>query len=124
MKILMIEWDSFGKEDIEEAFCAEGHDLVLFPVSIDGDLDTSFEIRQRLLAALHQEVPDFVFSVNYFPMVSSICNDEGLRYISWIYDAPYARLYSQTVLNPCNRVYVFDKELCLEFQNDSFIKSW
>lgn len=49
MKILMIEWDSFGKEDIEEAFCAEGHDLVLFPVSIDGDLDTSFEIRQRLL---------------------------------------------------------------------------
>ena len=61
MKILMIEWDSFGKEDIEEAFCAEGHDLVLFPVSIDGDLDTSFEIRQRLLAALHQEVPDFVF---------------------------------------------------------------
>ena len=117
MKILMIEWDSFGKEDIEEAFCAEGHDLVLFPVSIDGDLDTSFEIRQRLLAALHQEVPDFVFSVNYFPMVSSICNDEGLRYISWIYDAPYARLYSQTVLNPCNRVYVFDKELCLEFQN-------
>ena len=117
MKILMFEWDSFGKEDIEEAFCAEGHDLVLFPVSIDGDLDTSFEIRQRLLAALHQEVPDFVFSVNYFPMVSSICNDEGLRYISWIYDAPYARLYSQTVLNPCNRVYVFDKELCLEFQN-------
>ena len=91
MKILMFEWDSFGKEDIEEAFCAEGHDLVLFPVSIDGDLDTSFEIRQRLLAALHQEVPDFVFSVNYFPMVSSICNDEGLRYISWIYDAPYAR---------------------------------
>ena len=117
MKILMIEWDSFGKEDIEGAFCAEGHDLVLFPVSIDGDLDTSFEIRQRLLAALHQEVPDFVFSVNYFPMVSGICNDEGLRYISWIYDAPYARLYSQTVLNPCNRVYVFDKELCLEFQN-------
>ena len=26
-------------------------------------------------------------------------------------------MYSQTVLNPCNRVYVFDKELCLEFQN-------
>lgn len=117
MKVLMIEWDSFGKEDIEEAFCAEGHDLVLFPVSVDEDLDTPSGLGERLPFVLHQEVPDLVFSVNYFPAVSMICEEEGIRYISWIYDAPYARLYSQTVLNPCNRVYVFDKELCLEFRN-------
>lgn len=117
MKVLMIEWDSFGKEDIEEAFCAEGHDLVLFPVSVDEDLDTPSGLGERLPFVLHQEVPDLVFSVNYFPAVSMICEEEGIRYISWIYDAPYARLYSQTVLNPCNHVYVFDKELCLEFRN-------
>lgn len=117
MKVVFIEWESFGKEDVKKAFFAEGHDLVLFPVSVDEDLDKPSALKERLPSLLHQEAPDVVFSINYFPAVSSICNEERVRYISWIYDAPYVRLYSQTVLNPCNKVYVFDKELCMEFRN-------
>ena len=37
------------------------------------------------------------------------------RYISWIYDSPYVMLYSYTAINPCNTIYVFDKEDYLEF---------
>ncbi len=117
MKILFIEWDSFGKEDIKEAFCEEGHELVLFPVSMDEDLDDAPELEEKLWSVLRRETPVIVFSVNYFPAVSNVCSKAGIRYISWIYDAPYVRLYSQTVLNPCNQVYVFDKELCMEFRN-------
>lgn len=117
MKILFIEWESFGKEDVKEAFCAEGHELVSFPVSVEEELDDAPVLEGRLSLVLHQEVPDIVFSINYFPAISNVCNREGIGYISWIYDAPYVRLYSQTILNPCNRVYVFDKELCMEFRN-------
>ena len=117
MKILFIEWDSFGKEDIKEAFYMEGHELILFPVSMEEDLDDAPELEGRLSAVLHQETPAIVFSINYFPAISNTCNREGIRYISWVYDAPYVRLYSQTVLNPCNCVYVFDRELCMEFRN-------
>lgn len=117
MKVLFVEWDSFGKEDMKEAFCAEGHELILFPVSMEEDLDDAPELEGRLAAVLHQEVPAIVFSINYFPAISNTCSREGIRYISWIYDAPYVRLYSQTILNPCNQVYVFDKELCMEFRN-------
>lgn len=117
MKILFIDWESFGKEDVKAAFRAEGHELVSFPISVEEELDDAPVLEGRLSLVLHQEVPDIVFSINYFPAVSNVCNRECIRYISWIYDAPYVRLYSQTILNPCNRVYVFDKELCMEFRN-------
>ena len=88
MKILFIEWDSFGKEDIKEAFCEEGHELVLFPVSMDEDLDDAPELEEKLWSVLRRETPAIVFSVNYFPAVSNVCSKAGIRYISGIYDAP------------------------------------
>lgn len=114
MKILFLEWASFGNEDMKEAFRQEGHTLVCFPFSNkEARQDTATE--KRLTEFLHKETPDFVFSFNYFPLVSNVCRQENIRYISWIYDSPYVMLYSYTVINPCNTIYVFDKELYLEF---------
>ncbi len=42
---------------------------------------------------------------------------EAVKYISWIYDSPYVMLYSYTAVNPCNEIYVFDRELYMEFHN-------
>ena len=33
MKILNIEWEAFGLEDIKDAFAAEGYDVSGFPFS-------------------------------------------------------------------------------------------
>lgn len=116
MKILFIEWASFGNNDIKEAFTAEGHTVVCFPFSNkDSRCDT--EIESELTSSLRKEAPDAVFSFNYFPVISNVCKKENIRYISWIYDSPYVLLYSYTVINPCNEVYVFDKELYLEFHH-------
>ncbi len=116
MKILFIEWASFGNEDIKEAFTAEGHTVICFPFSNrDGRQDT--EIAAELTCALHRETPDVVFSFNYFPVISNVCKKEDIKYISWIYDSPYVMLYSYTAINPCNIIYVFDKEVYLEFHN-------
>ncbi|MDE6750921.1 MAG: glycosyltransferase [Lachnospiraceae bacterium] len=114
MKILFIEWASFGNEDMKEAFCKEGHILVCFPFS-NKDSRRDEAIEAELASALHREVPDMVFSFNYFPVISNVCKKENIRYISWIYDSPYVMLYSYTTINPCNTIYVFDKELYLEF---------
>lgn len=114
MKILFLEWASFGNEDMKEAFRQEEHTLVCFPFSNkETRQDTATE--KQLTETLHRDTPDFVFSFNYFPLVSNVCRQENIRYISWIYDSPYVMLYSYTVINPCNTIYVFDKELYLEF---------
>lgn len=65
MKILYIEWNSFGNEDMKEAFQAEGHTLICFPFSNkEGRHDESVE--SSLMGVLCKEVPDAVFSFNYF----------------------------------------------------------
>lgn len=114
MKILFIEWASYGNEDMKEAFRKEGHSLVCFPF-FNKDARNDGSAVAGLPAVLHKETPDVVFSFNYFPIVSNVCKQENIRYISWIYDSPYVMLYSYTAINPCNTIYVFDKDIYLEF---------
>lgn len=114
MKILFIEWNSFGNADMKEALALEGHAVAVFPFSNEAPRRGE-EIERELADAMHRESPDAVFSFNYFPVISHVCKKEDIRYISWIYDSPYVMLYSYTVINPCNTIYVFDKELYMEF---------
>ena len=114
MKILFIEWASFGNADMKDAFTEEGHEVVCFPFS-NKDARRDEEIEKALASRLHETVPDAVFSFNYFPLISNVCKREGLPYISWIYDSPYVMLYSYTAINPCNAIHVFDRALCRDF---------
>ena len=114
MKILFIEWASFGNADMKDAFTEEGHEVVCFPFS-NKDARRDEEIEKALASRLHETVPDAVFSFNYLPLISNVCKREGLPYISWIYDSPYVMLYSYTAINPCNAIHVFDRALCREF---------
>lgn len=115
MKILFIEWASFGNADMKDAFQKEGHSIVCFPFS-NKDARRDAEIENALADRLREAVPDAVFSFNYFPLVSNVCKKEGLPYLSWIYDSPYVMLYSYTAVNSCNHIYVFDRAVCREFQ--------
>ena len=121
MKILFIEWASFGNADIKNAFTEEGHQVVCFPFS-NKDARRDAEIESALTMKLRESGPDAVFSFNYFPLVSNVCKREDLPYISWVYDSPYVMLYSYTAINPCNTIYVFDRALCQEF-NGAGIKT-
>lgn len=114
MKILYMEWDSFGNEDMKEAFLAEGHTLVPFPFPKDEGRHNE-HTESVLSRVIQEEKPDCVFSFNYFPLISKVCKQESLRYLSWIYDSPYVMLYSYTAINPCNSIFVFDKALCQQF---------
>ncbi len=121
MKILFIDWICYGKEDIQRAMVEEGHEVLSFPFEVSTKLIWEQlihepETEKRLRTDLHEKVPDVVFSVDYFPVISSVCQAEGIRYISWSYDCPYILLYSDTIVNPCNEIYVFDKEMYLEFR--------
>lgn len=114
MKILFMNWNSFGNEDILDAFRQLQHETVLFPFSNkEGRREPVME--QKIAEAITANSPDAVFSFNYFPIVSNVCKKADIPYISWIYDSPYVLLYSYTAINPCNYIFVFDKELCLEF---------
>ncbi len=116
MKVVFAEWGGFGSEDVKDAFSAEGHELIrfLFPAQY-GRHNRDSETESRLLALFREEMPDVMFSLNYFPVISRVCQQEKIRYISWTYDCPCFLLYSATIVNTCNVAYVFDKQLYLDF---------
>ena len=114
MKILFLEWKSFGNEDMIQAFQNLGHTVVTLPFS-NKEVRDNEVVENELASRIHEYSPDLVFSFNYFPIVSLACKKADMRYVAWVYDSPYVMLYSYTIIYPKNYVFVFDKELYLEF---------
>lgn len=114
MRILMLQWKSFGHEDMLDAFRSLGHTVKTIPFS-NREVHHDSAVEQQLIQEIRAFSPDFVFSFNYFPIVSLACKKADMRYVSWIYDSPYVLLYSYTIIYPGNYVFVFDKELYQEF---------
>jgi len=114
MKILFMEWKSFGNEDIIAAFRDLGHTVETLPFS-NKEVHHDEEIEKEMAQKIKDASPDFVFSFNYFPIISLACKQADARYVSWVYDSPYVLLYSYTIIYPGNYIFVFDKDWFLEF---------
>lgn len=50
----------------------------------------------------------FVFSINFFPEVSDLCEKLGIIYACWSVDSPVNELLFRQVLNKVNRLFLFD----------------
>ncbi len=97
------------QKDVEEAFSARTDvevDMVSYEFA-DWDQDGYFE--KRFPEFLLKKAYDIVFSINYFPVLSDVCSRYKILYVSWVYDAPMHIRRKETIGNPYNRVFVFDK---------------
>lgn len=117
MKVLFFKWNSFGTEDIEEAFKELGHETVIMPWSQD-DVDINDDLLKSVEEKIEKEKPEVAFSSNYFPPIAKACHETGTKYISWVYDSPHVLLYSYTTVYDTNSIYVFDREQYEEFASN------
>lgn len=121
MNILYPQWKSFGVEDITEAFVTLGHTVTDYPYEPKNyRIDPKYKSEIKKYIRTHST--DLVFTSNYFPVISDACNETGIPYISWCYDSPLVLVYSKTVFNPCNRIFIFDSQMvydlyCLGVKN-------
>lgn len=58
----------------------------------------------------------FVFSANYSPAVSAVCQKALVPYLSYVIEMPAKELYDETVKNPCNYIFCFDVAMCTELE--------
>lgn len=110
MKILIYKWKVFNQADVKSAFEYFGHTVDMYeekPVSSDRITGIK-EHDYALLADVFREY-DLIFSLNYFPHVSDICEEIGRKYVAWTVDSPLISLYHQSVFNSCNYIFIFDK---------------
>lgn len=67
---------------------------------------------QELICLLKRYPIKAVFSYDYFPLLSMICEINQLPYISWIYDCPQYTLQSKSIISNFNYIFCFDKLYC------------
>lgn len=115
LNILYLEWNSFCNEDMFEVLRNMGHQVVRIPFQNASVPEA--EIKPLLAESMKKAEHSFVFSFNYFPAVSNVCRDLGIKYVSWVYDSPYIHVYSYTVLNECNYIFLFDYAVYEELKN-------
>lgn len=116
MSVLVYEYKHFCIEDICESFERYGYDVVRLKCEIkDRASDKNFE--ENFEKALEKIDCDFVFSFNYYPVISNLCKKFNLKYVSWVYDSPLIVLYSYTVINSCNYIFLFDTAVYQELKS-------
>lgn len=107
--ILFLEWNSFANEYMKRAWTAAGDTFICFPFSAK-EKNTRFdaELTKAIAQTLITGHYDYMFSFNYFPVAAMAAKACRVRYVSWVYDSPYAQLYSETVHYRTNDIRVFD----------------
>lgn len=115
MHILMYRWKAYNYRDIEETFKLLGHTVDNVEQKLGNyDIDPEFEVLlEEKLCHVHY---DMVFTVNYFAVISNICQKLGIKYVSWTCDNPLISMYHRSVFHECNYIFTFDKTNYLEFQ--------
>ncbi len=118
MRILYLKWNSFGADDIQEAFIKLGHEVIVMPWDQDA-IYRNEELQEKIISKLRDDRIDASFTSDYYPSVAVACHETGIPYISWIYDSPYVSLYSFTAAFETNYIFVFDRETCEEFSRNN-----
>ena len=100
MNLLFYRYGSICEPDIIEGFRELGNQVTEITLEIYnknlGPLEGLTALKNELFAHSY----DFVFSINYYPFISEICNIFQIRYLCWTVDCPVMELYSDTVSNP------------------------
>lgn len=115
--VLYISWGSLSDKDMIEVMERNALRVIRLDWQpSDYDHDRDFE--EKVLSVLRgREKADFVFSFNFLPIISRLCQRVKIFYISYIYDSPHLTLYSKTVANDKNLIFHFDKTEAQRLKN-------
>ncbi len=119
MNILYYYWNENSKEDCVESMERLGHKVSVWQKQPANHTDDP-AFTDSLIREIDRSSCDLIFSFDYFPLISATAQEKGIPYISWVYDSPHLTLESETLSNPCNKVFVFDYALAAIYQSQGF----
>lgn len=93
-----------------------GHELIFTERNVENP-DTDTEYMDMVERQVKREQADMVFSINFVPVLSRVCAKCHVPYFCWIIDSPVIHLYSDTLYNSCNYIFIFDYTLYAEFHD-------
>ncbi len=110
MNILVYRYGSICEPDFITGFKELGNQVHELTYEISDKHIPPQQLIKLVSAELDKHSYDFVFSINFFPFLSEVCNIYHIRYICQTVDSPVMELFSYSVKNPWNRIFVFDMQ--------------
>ena len=114
LKILFYRYNSIYEPDCLEAFKKFGIDVVEERTEVSKKGIEPGDVVQIVADHIlrQNELNDpflFVFSINFYPAISDICEKLNTVYACWSVDCPVTELFANQIKNGHNRVFLFDK---------------
>ncbi len=72
------------------------------------DIYHNEKLESLIQADIKSKDYEFIFTVNYSPIVSTLCYKNNRKYVSWTYDTPMNLHSLETMDNPSNYIFIFD----------------
>lgn len=107
MDILFCHYNNICEKGIIRGFEQLGHNLYYLnePLS-NSDTNTSY-IKLVSDFLLTKKI-DFVFSINFAPIISKVCGIHKIPYVCWVVTSPLIQLYSDALTSIYNYIFLFD----------------
>lgn len=119
MNILFYRYGSICEPDIIASFKHLGFNITEDTREVYNKQLLPSDCIKGLNELLKQDTYSFVFSINFFPSVSDVCNIWGIPYLCLIVDSPVLELFSTSLANPCNKIFLFDRQLYNDFHHSN-----
>lgn len=116
MNIIMYRWKAHQHSHIYRSLSAAGHQVSEYTLPISNPEEDADYV-EKLLSYLEKKSFDFLFSINYFPVLSEACHEAGIPYVAWTCDSPLLAMHHNSIFNDCNHIFVFDRSDYLKFQS-------
>ena len=108
--ILYLEWNSYADKYISRAWKKNNDTVVNYKIDTRDNTRFGKELTKSIVMTVINGKFDYIFSFNYFPVAAMAAKACRVPYVSYIYDSPYALLYSNTVRLDTNHIFLFDKK--------------
>ena len=109
MKLLFYRYGSIIEPDVIDGFRELGFTVLEETTEITNKTLTPQQGIKNVGQFLNQHPVEFVFSINFYPFLSEVCRIYRLPYLCWTVDSPVMELFSSSIRNETNRIFLFDR---------------
>lgn len=123
MKILWWQWASYMREGVRQGLEENHYSYEEFFYQLqDWEKDDVF--MEKLDMRIASGDFDLVFSINYNPLITQVCDRRGIRYVCWVYDSPLHIRNLEPMKKACNEIYLFDRGLADDLKKQGYAVSY
>ena len=70
----------------------------------------------EILRIMSEKRVEIVFTIGFYPCISTLCEYYGIIYVSWSLEPPYSSLFFSAVIHKNNLIFLADKQMAEELQ--------